>query len=382
MSTDEAGPTAPSDDPPPPESGPEQRRGLSGPVRLLLPIALTAIILYAMKYADAILNPIFLALFLTMGASPALYWMRRKGLPPWACVVIVTIVSVAAVLLFVLIMLGAFTQLDEKLPTYKANLDRMVASAQAWFSARGIDIGGLSAGSFSPDAILDAARGVLGAAVDMLTSIFLLILIVLFMVAEAYAIPRRITEDRRMDDRFARSFRNFSDVTRTFLFTKAWLSAIVTVFVTLTYYLFGTDFAVVWGLLFFVLSFIPNIGFVLSVIPPFFVTLLEFGIGRAVAVTLIVIVVNTIVDNILSPKIMGRSVGLSSLTVFLSVIVWGWVLGGIGALISVPLTLMVKLLFFDSFDGTRTISDIMATPVRELGRRKRKKSRAEAEPGP
>jgi AI-2 transport protein TqsA len=109
-------------------------------------------------------------------------------------------------------------------------------------------------------------------------------------------------------------------------------------------------------------------------VPPFFVALLEFGLTRAIIVVVCVVVANAIVDNLVSPRIMGKTVGLSTLTVFLSVFFWGWVLGGLGALMSVPLTLMVKLLFFDSFDSTRTISAIMGTPVRELGKRRRKKS--------
>ncbi len=353
----------------PPESN--RRQGLSGPVRLLLPLALTAIVIFAMKYMAGFLNPVLLALFLTMGMSPALYWMRRKGLAPWLCVTIVSVGLVVILVLFLLIMVSAVTQLDEKLPVYQANLAEMQANVQSWLSSHGINVNSLTQGSLSSATAIDALKGLLSGVLGLLGNIFWLILIVVFMVAEAYAIPRRLTEDLTMNPRFERSFANFSVTVRSFLFTKGWLSALMAVIVTLIYYAFGTDFALVWGILFFVLSFIPNIGFILSVIPPFFITLLEFGFPRAALVVIIVIVINTIVDNMISPKIMGRSVGLSTLTVFLSVFFWGWVLGGIGALMSVPLMLMVKLLFFDSFDSTKTISDIMGTPVRELGSKTR-----------
>jgi AI-2 transport protein TqsA len=358
---------------PPAEVGvPAKREALSGPVRLLLPLALAAIIIVFMKYASGILNPLLLALFLTMGASPALAWMRRKGMAPWLCVVIVAVVMVAAVTLFMLIMLSAVKQLDEKVPVYQENLAQMEANATAWLADRGIDVSGLtgSGGAISSDEAINAFKSILSGVVNAMGSIFWLILLLLFMIAEAYALPRRLTEDIRMNERAARSFANFGDTVKTFLFTKGWLSAIVAVLVTIIYFLFGVDFALVWGVLFFVLSFIPNIGFMLSVIPVFFITLLEFGFTRAAIVVILVIVINTIVDNYFSPKIMGRSVGLSTLTVFISVFFWGWVLGGLGALMSVPLMLAVKLLFFDSFDSTQTISDLMGTPVRELGKRK------------
>lgn len=374
-------PTEASAPPPVEQSGQAKRESLSGPVRLLLPIALAAGIIYAMKFSASILNPLLLALFLTMGASPALAWMRRRGMAPWLCIVIVAVAMIAAVTLFMLIMLSAVTQLNEKLPVYQENLAQMEADATAWFADRGIDISGLTGGSLSPETAVNAVKALLSGIINVMGSIFWLILLLLFMIAEAYALPRRLTEDVRMNERVARSFANFGDTVKTFLFTKGWLSALVAVLVTVIYLIFGVDFALVWGLLFFVLSFIPNIGFMLSVIPVFFITLLEFGFPRAAIVVILVIVINTIVDNYFSPKIMGRSVGLSTLTVFLSVFFWGWVLGGIGALMSVPLMLAVKLLFFDSFDSTQTISDLMGTPVRELGKAKgEKKGEGEGEP--
>ena len=325
---------------PPPEQGaPAKPEGLSGPVRLLLPLALSAGLLFAMKFMSGLLNPILLALFLTMGASHALRWMRRKGMAPWLCVTIVGVVMTAALLIFMLIMLSAVKQLDEKMPVYQQNLAQMEANVTAWFADKGIDISGLTSGSLSPESAVTAVKTLLSSLINVLGSVFWIILLLLFMIAEAYALPRRLSEDIKMNQRAARSFANFGETVRTFLFTKGWLSAICAVIVTLIYLAFGVDFALVWGLLFFVLSFIPNIGFILSVIPVFFITLLEFGFARAAVVVIIVIVINTIVDNYFSPKIMGKSVGLSTLTVFLSVFIWGWVLGGLGALMSVPLML-------------------------------------------
>lgn len=353
---------------------------MSGPTRLLLPLALTVGIIYGMKYAGDLVNPIFLALFLTMGASPALYWMRKKGLPAWLCVLIVSVVMVILIVIFVLILLTAVTQLNEKLPVYQDHLSDMLSGAQAWFQERGIDISALTKESLTAERIFSLVGRFLSSVVGVFGSLFWLILIFIFMIGEAYSFPAKMGLSH-MDERFSRSFANFSQITREFLFTKGWLSGIMAFLVAIVYWAFGVDFALVWGVLFFLLSFVPNIGFALSVIPPFAVAILEFGWVRAVIVTAVVIVVNTIVDNVVSPRIMGKTVGLSTLTVFISVFFWGWVLGGIGALMSVPLTLMVKLLFFDSFDSTRVISEIMTTPVRELGKRRRgKKQRAGKEP--
>ncbi len=355
------------------------RQLIGSPTGLLLALAGVVITIYGMRYAADILNPIFLSMFLVMGLSPFIHWLRRKGLPPWATLVVVLILFVAVVLLFLVIAAGSLTQLDEKIPVYQENLSAMTADIQAWFSDHGIDISGLTSGAASPENVMDFFGSLIQGAISALTSIGLMIFIVLFMVSEAFSFPRKLTDKVKMAPNFRQSLDNFSITTRSYLSTKAWLSAIMTVVVVLIYYAFGTDFALLWGLLFFVMSFIPNIGFVIAVIPPFFVTLLESGFWPAFAVLMLVIVANTVVDSVISPRIMGRNVGLSALVVFLSLMVWGWALGGIGALIAVPMTLMVKLLFLDSFESTKPISEFMSSsPLEEHRKQKRRKKAAAA----
>ena len=237
--------------------GRTRRELLSGPTRLLLPLALAVIVLYGMKYAGSILNPMLFALFLTMGVSPALFWMRRKGLPPWLSVVVIGVATVILILLLVLVMFNAVNQLNDKLPTYEDSLGDITSGVQTWLTQHGIETNGLTNSIFSAERILGTAKTLISSVAGIFGNVFWLILIFIFMVAEAYAIPARIGE-LHVDSRFARSFANFSDVTRSFLFTKAWLSAIMAVFCTVIYYAFGIDFALVWGLLLFVPQFRPD----------------------------------------------------------------------------------------------------------------------------
>lgn len=350
---------------------------IGSPTGLLLALGGMTITLYGMRYAADILNPVFLSLFLVMGMSPFIHWLRRKGLPPWATLVVVLVLFVVLILAFLAIAAISLAELDEKLPVYKENLSEMTADFQAWLAGLGVDIESLTSGALSADSILDTIAKLISGAVNALTSISLMIFVVLFMISEVFSFPRKLTDKVKIPPNFRRSLDNFSDTTRTYLFTKAWLSAIMTVVVGVIYYIFGVDFALLWCLLFFVMSFIPNIGFVIAVIPPFIVTLLESGFWPAFAVLMLVIVANTVVDSVISPSIMGKSVGLSSLVVFLSLMLWAWVLGGLGALIAVPMTLMVKLLFLDSYESTRPISEFLsASPLEE--HRKRKKAKKDA----
>ncbi len=353
------------------------RSFIGSPTGLLLALASVAVVIYGMRYAAGILNPILLALFLVMGISPFIHWLRRKGLPPWATLTVVLVLFVVIILLLLAITAGSLTQLDEKLPVYKQNLSELTADVEAWFSGRGIDISGLTSGTISPENAIDFSGTLIKGAINALTNIGLMIFIVLFMISEVFTFPSKLSDRVKLGANFRRSLNNFSETTRSYLFTKAWLAAIMTVIVAIIYYIFGVDFALLWALLFFVMSFVPNIGFVLAVIPPFLVSLLESGFWTAAVVLLLTIVFNTIVDSLMGPHFMSKSVGLSSLICFLSLILWGWVLGGVGALISVPMTLMVKLLFFDSYDSTRPLSEFMDRGVLEEHRRRKRKKKAE-----
>ncbi len=359
------------------EAVPHSRGLIGSPTGLLLALASVVVIIYGMRYAASILNPILLAMFLVMGISPFIHWLRRKGLPPWATLAVVLVLFVVIVLLFLAIAAGALTQLDDKLPVYKENLSEMTADVQAWFADQGIDISGLTSGTLDPENAVEFSGTLIKGAINALTSIGLMIFIVLFMISEVFSFPRKLTDKVKLTANFRRSLDNFGETTRGYLFTKAWLAAIMTVIVAIIYYVFGTDFALLWALLFFVMSFVPNIGFVLAVIPPFLVTMLESGFWTAVVVLLLVIVFNTLVDSVMGPHFMSRSVGLSSLMCFLSLILWGWVLGGVGALISIPMTLMVKLLFFDSYESTRPLSEFMAKGLLDERRKRRRKKKAD-----
>jgi AI-2 transport protein TqsA len=356
------------------EPAPENGTGLlNGPLRLLLPLACAVIVIVGMRYGSAILSPIFMAMFIVMGLSPILNWLRRKGAPPWATLVIVLVGFVVIALVFVGIMAGSLAQLDSKLPVYRQSLSDMTAGVQAWFAGHGMDVSGLLSGKLSPATIMNFASSMIVRVINSLTSAVLMILIVVFMIAQVYSFPRKLYERLNLSRTFDRAFHEFGEVTRSYLFTLTWINALSAVITTVVYFAFGVDFALLWGVVFFVLSYIPNIGFVLSVIPPFFVTLLEFDFKRAAIVVIIVIFFNALVNNAVTPRFMSRRTGISTLAVFLSLVVWSWVLGAVGALMAVPLTLMVKLLFLDSFESTRKISMFIeggSSGKRSSGRKK------------
>jgi AI-2 transport protein TqsA len=335
------------------------------PSGLLFALACATIVLYGMRYSRSVLAPILLAMFVVMGLSPVLHWLRRKGMPPWAAVLVVLVVFLIVAALVVGIIATSLGQINTKVPVYQENLTRVASNLQTWFADRGVDISGITGNVLRPDKVLGWVTSSIRLLISLLSNAFLMILIVAFMIAEVYSLPDKLQDDVLLGPRLGRAFHDFAVVTRTFLFTLTWLNLLTTIFVAIVYFAFGVDFALLWALMFFLLSFIPNIGFVLAVIPPFFVTLLEYGFTRAAIVVGIVIVVNGFVNNAIAPRFMGQRTGLTALAVFLSLVLWAWVLGPVGALMSVPLMLMVKLLFFESYESTQPLSAFISPSERK-----------------
>jgi AI-2 transport protein TqsA len=334
-------------------------------------------VILGLRYSASMLNPILVALFIVMGISPVLDWMRRKKVPSWLAITIVLIFVLAFVAALGAILASYVGQFGKQLPVYQNSLGNTLGDLQVWLGNHGVNANDFFTEYVSVGRITSSVNSVLGSFVDAFSNVVLMIMIVLFMLAQVYAFPKKVYSKFALSDRFGRTFGEFAEVTRSYLFTKGWLALVAAAASTGVYYAFGVDFALLWGLVFFALSFIPNFGFVLSLIPPFTVTLLEQGIVRAGIVVAVIVVMNTVVDNVLAPRFMSRSVGLSTLSIFLSLIIWAWILGPVGALISVPLTLMVKLLFFDSYESTRFISmfltggkEMVSAPERK--RRKKK----------
>jgi AI-2 transport protein TqsA len=339
------------------------------------------VVIFGLRYAAGVLSPILVALFVVMGLSPVLDWLRRKKVPAWLTITIVLVGFLAIAAAFIGILASYVGQLSSRLGFYQERLTSTFAAWEAWFGRHGVDATGFLSDMVTPQRITDSVSAVLTSVMDAFSYVVLMVMIVLFMLSQVYSFPRRVYARLNLSNRFESSFKDFGEVTRSYLFTKGWLSAIAAVISTGIYYAFGVDFALLWGVVFFVLSFIPNFGFVLSVIPPFVVTLLEKGFTWAALVVAVVVVMNTIVDNVIAPRFMSRSVGLSTLAVFLSLIVWAWILGPVGALISIPLTLMVKLLVLDSYESTRFLS-LFLTGGREMATsadRKRKKKAVESD---
>ncbi len=368
QATGDAGASSTEQAPTQPSRGP-----LDGPVKLLAGLACVIIVIYGLHYASGVLNPVLLALFVVMGISPMIRWLRARGLPSWATLVIMLVLMIVIGLLFISVLAVSLWHFQDKIPVYQERLQTMYTQIDQWAVSRGIDTGDLLGSLLSPEKLAGIAKDLASALLSSFSNILLMFLVMVFMIAEIFQFPAKLEARYGAETKFRKAVDVFTQETRSYLFMKTWLAAIAAVINTGVFYALGVDFPLLWGMLFFLLSYIPNFGFILSIVPPFAVTLLEQSFTRAVILAAIMVAINFVVDSIISPRVMGRGLGLTPLAVLISLILWTWVFGPVGALISVPLTLLVKRLFFESFESTQFLSDALSSGV-VLKRPRRRRS--------
>jgi predicted PurR-regulated permease PerM len=312
-------------------------------------VAALVVVIAAMRAASALIVPFLLAVFLSLLASPAVFWLKKKRVPTGASVALVVLLMLGVLGGVGLLVGSSLTQLNEAVPKYQARLEEILVAMTDWLQAKGFDVSEKRLTSaFDPGVIMGLVSGTLSSLAETLSNIVLVILTVTFILLEVTGFPakaRAAMGDADADlSRFARVAR---DVKR-YLAYKSVVSLVTGVLAGVWTAVLGVDFPVLWGLLAFLLNYIPNLGSILAAIPPVLLAMLEFGAWRAGLVGLGYLAINMSLGNLVEPMVMGRRLGLSTLVVFVSLIFWGWLWGPVGMLLSVPLTMVVKILLENS----------------------------------
>lgn len=311
---------------------------------LLLAVASFVIIVAGMRAAEALLVPFLLSVFLAVISAPPLFWLERRGFPKTLAMLTV-IAGIVCILLLMAAIFGtsvdAFTQ---KLPEYQAHLRATTDTLVTWLHEKGIRISDPEVAKYlDPGAILRLVANTLNGLGGVLGNIFLIFLTVVFILFEASSFPVKLRAILRNHDASLGDFAKFTDSVRNYLAIKTWTSLATGIAVAVWLKVLGVDFAILWGLLAFLLNYIPSIGSIIAAIPAVLLALLQLGIAAALWTASGYVVINIIIGTVIEPRFMGRHLGLSTLVVFVSLVFWGWVLGPVGMFLSVPLTMTLKL---------------------------------------
>ncbi len=322
----------------------------------LVSLASLMVVIAGLRAAQALVVPFMLALFLAIIAAPGVSWLRRRRVPDAVAILAVVIVMLA-VLTVVGIVLGRSVNLFiDAIPQYQARMDRLVDSIPGALEAFNIDIEKAEIQEvISLGSIMSWVGSGLKGLASLLSNAFMISLIVVFMLFEAVWLPTKIRVAYGEASEGVQQISHAATQIQRYLAIKTITSLATGVLVAIWTAVIGLDFFMVWGLLAFLLNFIPTIGSLVAAVPAVLLALVQLGPGSALAVGLGFLVINITFGNIVEPNVMGRTLGLSTLVVFLSLVFWGWVLGTIGMLLSVPLTMIIKILL-ESNETTRPVA--------------------------
>jgi len=315
-----------------------------GAVPLLLSLAALVVVIAGLREASELLLPFLLAVFVAVVCAPPVFWLQRHRLPRWLAVLLVVLCLWGFGLGVATLLGSSVNNFSQVLPDYQSRLQAGFGDLLAWLDRLGLHAPVDSLRSqIDPGAAMRLAKGVLTSLGGVLTNTFLIMVTVIFMLLEAASFPVKVHRAFGNAEQTLTAFAEFAGGVNKYLAIKTLMSLLTGVAVWLMLLLFGIDFPVLWGLLAFLLNYVPTIGSIIAAVPAVLLTLVLFGGAKGLAVTAGYLVINLGIANFLEPQMMGRGVGLSTLVVFLSLVFWGWVFGPIGMLLSVPLTMTAKI---------------------------------------
>lgn len=331
--------------------------------RLTVVFAAFVVIVAGMKAAVSILVPLLCALFLMVLCLPALHWLRRRRVPEGLSVVTILVAMIGLAALVLVVVGSALAGFQNDFGGHSERVQQIYADLKTW-------LGGYVEVTDNIDSAIDPKllMGYLGQTIGQLGSLmshaFVILLMLTFLLAEASCFGRKLAAvSRDPDATRARLQRIGAGVTRYFSI-KTGASLLTGFLVGMALWITGVDYPVLWAFLTFLLNYVPNIGSILAAVPPVILALVqpELGGGTAVVVATLLLAINVIIGSVLEPRFMGRGLDLSGLVVFLSLLFWGWVLGPIGMLLSVPLTATVKIIL-ESFEEAVPLARILGSHV-------------------
>lgn len=331
--------------------------------RLLIIAATIVIILWGINQAQSVLVLLLVSMFLAVIGTVPVLWMEGKRIPSVVAVLIVVAGMVALLLGMGAVVGASLNNFSNALPFYQTRIHDMLAAFKAVLASKGIVITDKTLlGYVNPGAVMNLTAGLFTALGSVLSNIFLILFTVSFILLEASTFPAKL---RRAQDNPKASFLHFtkfvSDIKR-YVVIKTLINLGTGTLITIWLSILGVDFPVLWGFLLFLLLFIPSVGSIVAAVPAVLLALVQLGGGSAVLTAAGYLAIGTILGNVVEPRIMGRKFGMSTLVVFLSLIFWGNLLGLVGALLCVPLTMTLKLAC-ESSEDTQWIAVLLGPEI-------------------
>ena len=332
-------------------------------------VAAFVIILVGMKLAQSFLNPFLMALFITIICAQPIFWLKKKNVSTGLAVLIVIIGLLAVYTGLNWLVGSSLSFFIRDASKYSESLKEITESSGRFFSERGINIavfGG--AGALDLAKVMEYTQTVVNHIGEMVSNEITFIFLTIFLLVEIDGIRLKIMVMAKGSDATLEYWHIIGRKIRHYLSIKTMTSLATGVFVGLSLAIIGVDYSILWGLLAFLLNYIPTIGSIIAAIPGITFSLLQFGFPATFWTAGIYIFANVAIGSVLEPRIMGKGMGLSAFTVFFCLIFWGFILGPVGMFLSVPITMAIKFIL-DYNPKTKWIAVLLGTKndaLREL----------------
>lgn len=330
---------------------------------MLLGLGAGVAVVAGMQAFAEVLGPVFLALMLTVAVHPMIDRLHGWGVPRWLAVTAAVVAVVGLLLALAVSLALSVGQLAALLPNYRDRFVALVGQVTAYLATMGVGPEQVRAALSGLDfgALAGLFAGLLAGLASALSNLFFILALLLFMGVDAAQFPARLRAVVSERPEVVAAFRSFASGTRSYLVVSTVFGAIVAVIDAGVLWWLGIPLPLLWGLLAFITNYIPNIGFIIGLAPPALLALLEGGPRLMVIVIVAYSVINFVIQSVIQPKYVGDAVDLSLTLTFLSLVFWTWVIGPLGAILAIPLTLLAKALLLDIDPTTRWMNVLITS---------------------
>jgi AI-2 transport protein TqsA len=308
------------------------------------------IALFGLREVAAIAGPVMLALVLVIAVAPVRSRLAARRAPVWLQVAVPFLIVVLVLLGMVGILTISVTQLASLLPAYAGEFQQLLADAQRLAASYGLgsDVLNRAMQAFDPGRLLGLAQTLLASLIGILSALFLIVVVLLAMCLDAPVTARILSTEEGNRPLLVTALATFAHKTRRYLIVSTVFGLMNAILDVVALSLLDVPLPLLWGVLALIANYIPNIGFVIGLLPPAMLALLDGGVRTMVLVIAAYIVINVVTQSFILPKFLGDAVGLSTTMTFMSLLVWTFALGPLGAILAIPLSLLARALLIDS----------------------------------
>jgi predicted PurR-regulated permease PerM len=314
-----------------------------------------------------------MAFVLAILFAPVQAWLLDRGVPGWLALLLVLVIVLSVVLVLITVTVVSVGRVIDRLPVYQDALERMVDRLLALTEELPVELGDVvSYELLDVSRFLNVAGGLLGRVVDTFSNWFVIVLLVAFMLVDFARLPQKL-EAMFDDEEQIRAVSDLMSSIRRYISITTSTGLLTGVANALLLIVMGVDFPILWGLLGFLMNYVPNVGVFISIVPPALVALLEFGWQAALIVVVGYELINILIENVVKPRVMGEELNISPLFIMISLVLWSFVLGPVGTILAVPLTLIATKFLLETSEEIRWLAVLMAANPRPRRGAKRRR---------